>query len=166
MLLSKRKSDRSKKPTTISISALGRARLANKIAQRRRTSKEVHREWISSGGARHEDASNEQLQLKVAWLAKVLGRGSVGIRAFLMKQWASVVHTGPNLSNGNMEFVYRVLNTQTPAFEQCLKLRPTGLIASTRQGLTPKEFACNLVWLWSGNEFGPIGYLVQNNCCF
>ena len=50
-------------------------KLANKIAQRRDVHpKEVHREWISSGGARHEDASNEQLQLKVAWLAKVLGQ--------------------------------------------------------------------------------------------
>ena len=48
-------------------------KLANKIAQRRDIHpKDVHQAWISSGGPRHEDATNEQLALKVEWLAKAL----------------------------------------------------------------------------------------------
>lgn len=48
-------------------------KLANKIAQRRDVNpREVHQEWIENGGPRHEDASNEQLTLKLEWLAQTL----------------------------------------------------------------------------------------------
>ena len=48
-------------------------KLANKIAQRRDVNpREVHQEWIANGGPRHDDASNEQLTLKLEWLAQTL----------------------------------------------------------------------------------------------
>ena len=48
-------------------------RLANKLAHQRNVNpREIHQEWIDSGGPKQGDANNDQLQSKIDWLGECL----------------------------------------------------------------------------------------------